>query len=326
MQTILVTGATGFLGKHLVAGLQDAGFRVRALVRNAQNRVLDFHPDVEIADGDVTDILSLEKALEGVDQVLHAAAVVSFWRKRREEMNLINVQGTAQVVDACIEAGISRLVHISSVGVFGRNIKGAVNEQTVTRPGKGHSFYGKSKYLAEIEVQRGVAEGLDAVILNPAVILGKGDWTMGPPKIFSVVNNGLRFYNQGTTGLVAVEDVVAAVILALQGKLPSGERFLLVADSLPQKDFLGLIAQGLHKSPPSIALPKWLTLLVGRISEGIANLTGKEPVISLETMRSSVRKSQYDGSKITVYDGFSYTPVHESIERTAAAFLQDHSH
>jgi nucleoside-diphosphate-sugar epimerase len=319
---ILVTGATGFLGRHLVSGILAAGWEVRALVRNASGRDLSYLAGAEIAEGDVLDVASVEKALDGVEQVVHAAAVVSFWRKKRAEMRKANVEGTANVVNCALEAGIQRLVHISSNGVFGGPPGLTIDESWRKPPGKGHSYYGKTKYYAEMEVYRAESEGLPMVMLNPGVVIGPGDWQAGPPKIFSVVYKGLRFYNRGGTSLVAVEDVVSAAILGLEGKLTEGERYLMVAETLPQKEFLGVVAEALGKKPPSVLLPAWVSLAVGYISEGIAFFTGKEPVISLETMKSATRTTHYNSRKIEAA-GLLFTPIREAIRRTAAAFLQD---
>ncbi|RMG24805.1 MAG: NAD-dependent epimerase/dehydratase family protein [Bacteroidetes bacterium] len=320
---ILVTGATGFLGRHIVKDLLEAGLEVRLLVRNAPERELPWKKLVEIVEGDVLDVPALEKAMQGVDKVVHAAAAVSFWRRRRREMDAVNVKGTANVVNVCLEMGVERLVHISTTGATGKEEAGKmITEQTKWLPGKHNSYYGKTKHKAEMEIHRGVAEGLHALMLNPGVIVGPGDWSKGTPKMFRVVDKGLQFYNRGLIAVVGAEDVARATRLALQADIPAGERFILVAENLSQQEFFGYIAQELGRKPPRWKLPAELTLLVGFVSECIGTMVGKEPLITLESMKSSIRRYRYDGSKIESW-GFRYTPIREVIARTAAAYLAE---
>ena len=170
---ILITGATGFLGRHLVDELLAQGHELRLLVRNPEERALPWGNLVEIAEGDILDIIALERAMQGIDTVIHAAALVSFARKKQAAMKRINVVGTERVVDACLAAGVERLIHISSISATGRAGAGeTVDESTKwqenTSPGK----YGQSKRGAEQEVWRGIEEGLHGIMLNPGVILG----------------------------------------------------------------------------------------------------------------------------------------------------------
>ncbi|MEZ4826548.1 MAG: NAD-dependent epimerase/dehydratase family protein [Bacteroidia bacterium] len=319
---ILLTGATGFLGKYIADELLSAGHELRVLVRNPDSRQLPWGNLVEVAEGDVLDILSLEKAVEGVDYVIHAAAIVSFWRKQREEVMKINVEGTANVVNLCKDAGVQKLVHISSIGALGRTNDGSpITEQTVWKPEHAKSGYALSKYRAEMEIYRGISEGLNAAMINPGVIIGAGDWTQGPPKMFSVVNKGLRFYPHGGTGIVSAEDVARAARLVMEKDVPEGERYILVGENITFRELFSKIALHLGKTPPKWGIPNWLSLNVGRVSEVISRISGRPPIVSLESMRSSTNSRIFDGTKIEKL-GFSYTPIEEVIAGVAKQFLE----
>lgn len=323
---ILVTGGTGFLGKHIVRELLNEGHELRLLVRNLKDRQLpDWEPMVEVVEGDILDIVALEKAMEGVDQVVHAAALVSFWRKEHAKLIKVNVEGTSNVVDACLSAKVRQLIHVSSIAAIGTTKDGSdITENTAWAPGKRNSGYSKSKYRAELEVHRGIAEGLQAVMVNPSVILGADDqWGNGTPKMFSIVAKGLRFYNPGANGFVAAQDVAKAIALLLKKEVEAGSRFILSAENLSFKQLFAWIAEGLGSKAPSQKLPEWPTLLVGRLSELLSRITGKPPIISLESMRSAMLSRSYDGSKVKQL-GLSYQSINELIKQIANEYLKAH--
>ncbi|MEM7372900.1 MAG: NAD-dependent epimerase/dehydratase family protein [Bacteroidota bacterium] len=321
---ILITGATGFLGRTLVDNCLTAGYEVRALVRNPEGRDLPWKGLVDIAEGDVLDILSLCRAMEGVDTVLHAAAMVSFLKKDHDQLMRVNVEGTANVVDACLETGLPQLIHISSIASIGRAAKGQQShEETPLHATHIGSNYAKSKIGAEREVQRGVAEGLQASILNPGMILGAGNWDDGTPKIFRTVANGLAFYNGGSNGWVAAEDVAQACLLAIDQDPTPGERYILVGENRSYHWFLTEVATQLKQKAPGIKIPRFVAIIAGWISEKVAPLFGKEPLLTLENMRSGTRNHAYDGSKITQL-GLQYTPIEQVIAHTAQAYLAQH--
>ncbi len=325
-QKILLTGATGFLGRHLLRALLDRGYDVRALVRNAATRHMDLPPEVEVLDGDVSDILLLEKGVEGAHAVVHAAAIVSFWRRDRRMLQEVNVEGTARVVNACLEAGVP-LVHVSSIAALGQGSEsdspGAlISERSEWQPGEKRSFYAKSKHLAEREVYRGIAEGLTAYFVNPSVILGPShDWKSGTSKMFSIVDRGLSFYNPGSTGFVGVQDVATAICLILAKKdLPNGSKFLLNAENLSFQELFSGIASALNKPAPRWKLPMAPTMWVATLSEGISLLTGKAPIVTRETMKSGFEARRFDGSSILSL-GLRYTPMDMVIRQAAEAYL-----
>lgn len=323
---ILVTGGTGFLGKHIVRELLNEGHELRVLIRNPEHRQLpDWEPMVEVFEGDILDVVSLAKAMKGIDQVVHAAAMVSFWRKEKEQVLKINVEGTANIVDTCLESNIRQLVHVSSIAAIGITEDGSeITEDTPWTPGERNSGYSTSKYRAELEIYRGVAEGLQAVMVNPSVILGADDqWETGTPKMFSIIKKGLRFYNPGANGFVAAQDVAKAISILLKEEQAAGSRFLLSAENLSFKQLFTWIAEELKTRAPYKKLPKLPTLWVGRLSELISRITRRPPIISLESMRSAMLSRKYDGSKIQKL-GLNYQPIHGLIKEIAQVFLKAH--
>jgi dihydroflavonol-4-reductase len=320
---ILLTGGTGFLGQFIVKELLGRGEKLRLLVRDPAK--VKAPEGVELAEGDVLDTCSLEKAMEGVTRVIHSAAVVSFWPRRREEMKRINVEGTANVVNVCLDANIQKLVHVSSIAALGR-LQNAprIDESNKWVKSRLNSAYGRTKYLAELEVHRGVEEGLKAVICNPGVIIGPGQWHQGSPKLFSTIHKGLRFYNPGQTGFVTVQDVARAIADLMYSDLENGERFVLVGQNMLYKDFFGLVAKSMNVKAPSIAPPRMVSSAAGRMSEWWGNLRNKEPMITKETTRTSRHIFQYDGSKITRTIGFQYGSLEECIAATGKQFLEEH--
>ncbi|MEM8901357.1 MAG: NAD-dependent epimerase/dehydratase family protein [Bacteroidota bacterium] len=320
---ILVTGASGFLGSSMVESLLEDGHDIRVIIRNPAAHTYSWLKIVDVIQGDINDIKILEKAVTGVDYVIHCAATVTFWKKRRKELMATNVKGTANLVDVCLEEGVEKLVHISSIAALGKtNDDGIVDEQSKWVKHKTTSGYAESKYRAELEVQRGVAEGLSAAIVNPGVILGPGaNWDKGTPGIIKKVDEGLPFYVESISGLVGLKDVVKATKLVLNSSLSGGERFILVAENWPQKRLLDTLAGLLDKPKPTIKVPPLFLRIGGRMFELWGNLTNKEPFISLESARSASGGYEYDGSAIEELD-FSYTAVDQVLSQTVSAYLK----
>ncbi|MBP6334122.1 MAG: NAD-dependent epimerase/dehydratase family protein [Bacteroidia bacterium] len=329
---ILVTGGTGLVGAHLIFDLIRSGRKVRALRRDTSsmaviNRV--FHHDpallekVEWAVGDVTDLYSILEALEGVTEVYHCAAVISFNPREFSEMMRINVQGTSNMVNLSLEKGIAKFCHLSSVAALGRVEEGKIiTEETVWKTSKSNSNYAISKYSAEREVWRGAEEGLSVVVVNPSVILGAGDWNQGSSKLFRQVWNGLRFYTGGMTGFVDVRDV-SSCCTSLMDKNIFNKRFILNSENISYQSLLSFIAEGFHKRAPQILAKPFLAELAWRV-EGIRSWFLKSsPLITKETSRNGSKKWTYSNERIRKELDFNFIPVKKSAEDACLVYLQE---
>lgn len=323
---ILITGATGFLGQYLVKEFLAAGYELRLLVRNVENCSFKNIANVALVEGNILDIVALEKAMEGVEYVVHAAAMVSFIAKDSDEMLKINVKGTENVVNLCLEMGVKKLVFMSSIAALGRmGNQDLISESTHWQDSPLNSQYAVSKRKAELEVYRGMEEGLNVAILNPGVILGAGKWDNSSAKLFSVVYKGLPFYNRGINGMVGAADVARAARLVLENATEEGERFVLVAENMSQKEMFRLIAESLNKTAPRYEFPPILAKIAGFVLEFFAKITGTKALITRETVRTSLHQYFYDGTHISKRFGFQYTPMSEVIAEAGKIFLAEHT-
>lgn len=337
---VLVTGATGMLGSRLVSDLLIKGFSVRALCRNSSRieqfeKNVGFYADnarsylsqIEWIEADVLDYHAVLSAVDGVDYVFHCAAMVSFDSSEFTLMQDINISGTANIVDACLEKGVKRIFHVSSIAALGASENGfAANEETYWIPDKKHSGYSFSKYYSEMEVWRGINEGLESVIVNPSVILGPGEWTTGSPSFFENIYKRLKFYTSGSTGFVDVRDVSAALIaLSVDEKWAKhkNKRFVLNSINLNYKDFFAMVANSVGKEPPKYFAPKLLLEIGWRAALMLSKISGSKVLISKETVRNSIQKKLFDGSKIIRAIGFSYRPIETTISEIGQMYLSD---
>ncbi|MGB0839920.1 MAG: NAD-dependent epimerase/dehydratase family protein [Chitinophagales bacterium] len=324
---ILVTGATGFLGTHLLqALLQNQNLPIRALKRSSSQLDLlgELAHKVDWYDTDLRDARGVYAAMEGVEQVYHCAAVVSFNPKEAELMKTVNVEGTANVVNAALEQGIQKMVYVSSIAAIGRSEKSnQVSEKTKWEDSPMNTKYAISKMLAEREVWRAYAEGLPVVMVNPSVIIGEGTWTSDSSRLFTEVWKGLKFYPVGGTGYVDVKDVARAMVLLMDSAIV-GERFILNGANITYLDFFSQVAKHLGKPAPSIKATAWMADLAWRLEAVKSFFTRQNPVITKETARMAQRQYFYESQKIENQLDFSFTPMDTSIQRIAKAFLNAH--
>lgn len=322
---LLVTGGTGFVGSHLLQQLVAQGYRVRAL-RRANSRmdlVQPFADKVEWVLGDVNDLGALEDALQDVTHVFHCAAMVSFHPKDVAQMRHINIEGTANIVNLCLEMGIQQLIHVSSIAAIGRTKeRPQLDESAKWVQSAGNSQYAISKYQSEQEVWRGWAEGLRVAIVNPAIILGPGRWDEGSGRFFHQVDHGLKFAPIGRSGFVDVRDVARFMLLLMQHEV-NGERYILNAENLDFKQFFDRVAAALNKKPPFIAVTPFLAEVAWRVEWLKEKLTGAAPIVTKESARSSVSSYFYDNTKSkAAFGGFVYRPLSETITETVQAYRQ----
>jgi nucleoside-diphosphate-sugar epimerase len=335
-----VTGGTGLIGSHLLFQLVSAGKKVKALKRETSNlqqvqKVFSYYTEnaeelyrqIEWVDGDILDYFGLEKLLSGVSEVFHCAAIVSFCTGEREQMIRNNVEGTANLVNAALENGVKKFCHVSSVAALGNAENGfSIDELTNWVPSKKNSGYSESKFYSETEVWRGIEEGLDAVIVNPSIVLGPGNWDSGSAQLFKTVWNGMKFYTKGVTGYVDVNDVVRAMILLMGDasfETCKNQRFLLNAENLSYKQVFTQIADAFGKTRPKFYASPVLLAFAWRAAAFWGMISGKSPAVTRETASASASIKNFDGSKITRCFEFDYIPVFQSIQQTANFFLNE---
>ena len=319
---VLVTGASGFLGRHLVRSLSPQG-PVKALYYNHP-------PGKDIADlsnitwikCDLLDPAALEEVMADVTEVFHCAAVVSFDRHLRDEMLHFNVESTANIVNASLLQGIRKMVYVSSVSALGRtgDKNKEITEEAEWGESKYNSAYGLSKYLAEMEVWRGIGEGLDAVIVNPGIILGPGDHKDLSVRLMKIISREYPFYPIGITSWVGIDDVVNILKMLMQSDV-SAERFIISGGNFSYQEIFNYMAAALQKKNPRYRANRFLSGVVWRLNSLKSMLTGKRSVITKESVTNANAHSIYNNQKfLQTFPAFSYTPIQQTIERMAWSF------
>lgn len=312
-----VTGGSGLLGGYLLRKLLQTGQQVTALYRNRYPVLLSKEEINQInwVKGDIFDSALLAEILQNEKEVYHCAGLVSFNPARKKDLIRVNVEGTATVVNACIEAGVQKLIHVSSVSALGRKRDGMmVTEDSSWSEENNLSHYGKSKYLAELEVWRGVAEGLNAAIVNPVIILGVGDWNDSSAATFKNAYNEFPWYTEGISGFVDAADVAEAMFRLMKSDV-SGERFVLSAENKPFRDVFNLMAKNFGKKPPHRKVSPWMASVVWRLEKIKSMIKREEPLLTKETAETAQMKVYFDGSKIEKsLPDFKYKKIEDSIK------------
>lgn len=321
---VLVTGGTGMLGAHLIEQLHASGINTRALYRATVPENLRYA--AEWFKADILDVNALEEAMQDVTQVYHCAGYVSFVEKDKKQLHKVNIEGTANVVNACLDTGVEKLVHVSSVAALGRIRPGQlINETMDWTEETGNSEYGKTKYLGEMEVWRGIGEGLNAAIINPSIIIGShGDWTKGSMAIFKNVYDGFPWYSAGGSGFVDAADIAKAMLLLMESDI-SAERFIISAGNHSYKDFFFAIADAFGKNRPHKPVTPFLASLVWRVEKIKSWATGKTPLITKETAHTALAIANFDNRKLLrMLHDFSYTSFPESIVAICSSLKKQH--
>ena len=321
---ILVTGGSGLVGKELIAQLLAKGQKVIAIYN--KTALPDFNsPLLQQFHCNILDVVGLEEIMEqqNIGQVYHCAAIVTFNPSRIRELFKINVEGTANVVNAAVNAGVKKLVHVSSVAALGRIRENeTVNETMKWTEETSNSNYGQSKYLGELEVWRGIGEGLPAVIVNPVIILGDGNWDAGSSKIFKSVYDEFPWYSEGVTGFADVRDVAKAMIALMESNI-SSERFIISAENKSYRELFTLIAKAFNKKPPHKMVTAGLAKIVWRTEAIKSWFTNKDPLVTKETVETALAMVYYDNSKLKNFlPGFHYTKMEDTIAHTCGLLQQ----
>lgn len=299
MKTVLVTGATGFLGSWLTKYLVDQGYQVRILRRKSSDIEDIKDLPVEHFIGDVTELASVIDACRGVDGVFHLAGVVGYSRAMRSIMEKVNVQGTAHVLEAVEKQGVSRLLHLSSVTAIGASFDGSkpLSENSKFNISQLDLGYFETKRQAEELVRRACQQSqVDAVIVNPSTIYGAGDAKKGSRKVQVKVAQGrFPFYTSGGVNVISIHDVVPAIVEAWK-RGRTGERYILSGENLLIKELFSLIAESAGVLAPKIPLPNWLVKAIGRVGDQLEKMGQKGPLNS-ENAWSSILYHWFDSSK-----------------------------
>ena len=330
---ILVTGATGLVGAHLLYSLLQENKTVRATRRHSSDleslrqvfsfytEDVDTHMDqIEWIHGDITDIPALEEAFSNVTQVYHCAASITFDPKEYRTLKKTNIEGTANVVNLCLKHKVEKLCYVSTIAVLGKTLdKSPINEEDDWNPETTNNVYSITKYGAEMEVWRGIQEGLNAVIVNPGVILGEGYFYKSSGAITKRVAKGITYFTQGSTGFVDVKDVTRAMVDLMRSPI-TNERYILVGANLSFQKVLSTFSKSLGVPSPKKSIKKTTLLFLSRLDAMAYSLFGFKRKLLKSMVESLYTESSYSSSKIQSQLEFSFTPIETSIKRIASAY------
>lgn len=324
----LVTGATGFVGSHVARQLSAAGHRVRVLVRQSSNmQSLEGLP-VEHAEGDLRDVGSLERAMQGVRRVFHVAADYRLWAKNPAEIYESNVEGTRKLFGVAKRAGVERIVYTSTVATIVVPSQGGAlpSEETHASLDQMIGHYKRSKFLAEQEAMSAAAAGLPVVIVNPTTPVGPGDWKPTPTGriIVDFLNGKIPAYVDTGLNLVAVEDVAAGHLLAAE-KGRVGERYLLGARNMTLKQILDALSIITGRPAPKVRLPHAVALAAGYADQWFSHITGREPRIPVDGVKMSRHRMFVESGKAERELGYRASQVEAALER-AVRWYEEHGY
>ncbi|MFQ5958327.1 MAG: hopanoid-associated sugar epimerase [Alphaproteobacteria bacterium] len=326
--TILITGASGFVGSAVLRRLIDAGHAVRALVRAESDRRNLDGLAAEIAVGDLRDPDSLAAALRGCTGLYHVAADYRLWLRDPAEIYASNVDGTRNLMRAATDAGVGRIVYTSSVATLGLCADGApADETTASTLADMIGHYKRSKFLAEEEVKRLVAEaGVPAVIVNPSTPMGPRDVKPTPTGRMIVEAAAGRMPAFVDTGLnlVHVDDVAAGHLLAFE-RGTVGERYILGGENMSLRDILVEIATLAGRRPPRLRLPHELVLPIAYAAEAWARVSGAEPFATVDGIRMAKKRMFFSSEKAKARLGYAPRPAREALA-DAVAWYREHGY
>ncbi|MEC3878039.1 NAD-dependent epimerase/dehydratase family protein [Parapedobacter sp. 10938] len=315
---VLVTGGTGFLGSILIKRLLASGMAVRAAKRETSvipQELVDL-PALEWVNADINDFFALGDAFIGISKVYHCAGMISYHAADRQRLTTVNVAGTANVVNLALQHR-TRLLHVSSIAAIGQpRHNGEATEDDLWEYTPGQPGYAASKYEGEMEVWRGVAEGLDAVIVNPALIIGpsaraEGGDTSG--SIFAMVHKGLHFYTDGSVGLIDVEDTAKAMVLLMDNPTITGQRFLLSNANMTYRELLARCSNLLGRPAPKYRATPWMLSMAWRAASVLAWFTRKRPLITRETANSARNRLRFSNRKVVAVTGIAFKPIDHTL-------------
>jgi len=327
---ILVTGGTGLVGCHLLHLLIKNNKKVLAIHRKNSNlekvkKVFssysedsqDLFEKINWIEGDINDLESLSIAYKNIEEVYHCAAFISFDKRDLESMKKINVEGTANMVNIALDNNIKKFCYVSTIAAIGLSTNKYTDEETEWVDNS--NPYSQTKKNAEMEVWRGVSEGLNATIVNPGVIIGSGFWKRGSGAFFTQISRGMNYYPSGKTGFICVKDVVK-IMHELMEKNIFSERFILVAENWSFKKFFKEVSVSLNLNPPIKEAGKTL-MTVALILDYINSLfLGKRRKLNSASIKSSTSTSHYSNNKISSKLHYNFIKIEKSIQETCKIF------
>jgi dihydroflavonol-4-reductase len=312
----LVTGATGCVGANVAEAALAAGYEVRAMRRTTSSLTALDGLDIDLVTADLMDPDSLTGAVAGCDLVFHCAGIAQYWRNRPHKIYTVNVMGTRNLLRAAMAAGIDRFVLTSSVAVLGipRRPGTLLDERADFNLPPRRFHYGHSKVLGEAQVQWAIEQGLDAVIVNPATVIGQRDVHFVGGEILRAATRGWTVVAPpGGMGAVDAKSVgVGHVLAAERGR--TGERYILNGTNLTHRRLMTIVAETVGKRPPVAALPRTLSSLLLILLRGYESLGGRRLVLSSNQWQLSLHKLYFDGAKASHELGFESASVREAVE------------
>lgn len=332
----LITGATGIVGSHIALELLNQGKPVKAIKRSESDitktkKLFSYYSknaealfnQIAWVEADVCDIYSLLDAFDGVDTVYHCAGFVSFDPKHKKHLHKINADGTANVVNACLEKQVKSLCHVSSIATLQNpDITQNIDESVYWKSSPQASDYAISKYNGEREVWRGMEEGLKAVIVNPGVIVSAGHWEQSSGRIISNCYKGTSFYTNGSTGTIDARDV-AACMVRLTEKKQFGNRYILIENNYSFKEIITAYQTQFGKKAPGIDAGKWLLKLASFGDRLSSTFSGKARRLTSDTINAALEKNTFNNKKIKDTLNYQFIPLNESADLVCRAYIND---
>lgn len=332
----LVTGATGIVGSHVVLALLQQGReviatrqpgsdlnKIKKLFACYTTQFQELFDKIKWLELDIRDVYGIEEALEGIDYVYHCAGFVSFDKKDRQKLFDVNEKGTKNIVDACLQKSVKGLCHLSSVATINNlDHNTDLTEEIFWKTSGRESDYALSKYNAEREVWRGIEEGLNAVIVNPGVVLSPGFWNQSSSQLFKTCYKGNRFYTNGMAAYIAATDVAKAMIF-LVDKQKFGERFILIENNYTYHNILSTIQSKFNKPEPSINASAQLLRFAGFFEKIIALFSNQPVKLNKALINAALNKQIFSNRKIKKQIDFDFRPTHTVIEQICEQYLRD---
>jgi len=326
---ILVTGGTGLVGRHLLLALTQNEIKLRALYRHQKSKdeVADFFAfakaetrfdHIEWIQADITNLTQLQKAFHTITKVYHCAALISFDPYQLRNLRKTNTEGTANIVNLCLNQHVEKLCYVSTIATLSKTPNTPIDEDNHWDCNAANSVYAITKYGAEMEVWRGTQEGLNAIIFNPGIILGEGDYSKGSGVLFQRTYNGLSFYPSGSSAFIDVKDVVSIMIKGMQSS-HTNKRFILTAYNLSYEKILKTIAHGFQKKPPHKKIPKWVLFFSANI-DAFIGLFLKRRKITKASVQGLTQTNSFSNTAMRTTFEFTPTSIEETIHRITNHF------